>query len=250
VLDRWFEPVVWAWMGLAAVPCLLLLFIDAPYGRHARPGWGPTLPGRIGWILMESPSVIGMALLFLWGGHFAPTTWGFFVLWQIHYVYRAFFYPFRVSGKDRPIPAMVCGMGALFNGVNALLNGTWLFWMGNRGEAAWCLDPRLWIGIALFGLGMAINRSADRHLLALREMGEGYQVPMKGLFRWVSTPNYTGEILQWTGWAIATWSLPGLAFAVWTAANLVPRSLAHHRWYRETFPDYPPDRKALVPKLF
>ena len=72
MLDRWFEPVVWAWMGLATVPCLLLVFIDAPYGRHARPGWGPTLPSRIGWILMESPSVIGMALLFFWGGHFGP----------------------------------------------------------------------------------------------------------------------------------------------------------------------------------
>jgi hypothetical protein len=36
---------------------------------------------------------------------------------------------------------------------------------------------------------------------------------------------------------------------VWTAANLVPRAVAHHRWYRERFADYPAERKALVPFL-
>jgi hypothetical protein len=34
-----------------------------------------------------------------------------------------------------------------------------------------------------------------------------------------------------------------------TSANLVPRAIAHHRWYRETFPEYPPERKAVLPLL-
>ena len=71
--------------------------------------------------------------------------------------------------------------------------------------------------------------------------------PFGGLYRWVSCPNYLGEILEWSGWALATWSWPGLAFAVFTFANLAPRALSTHRWYRETFADYPPERKALVP---
>jgi hypothetical protein len=29
----------------------------------------------------------------------------------------------------------------------------------------------------------------------------------------------------------------------------VPRALAHHRWYRTTFPDYPPARTAIIPGL-
>jgi 3-oxo-5-alpha-steroid 4-dehydrogenase 1 len=43
------------------------------------------------------------------------------------------------------------------------------------------------------------------------------------------------------------WNLPALSFAVWTAANLIPRSLSHDRWYRERFPNYPRERKAVIP---
>jgi protein-S-isoprenylcysteine O-methyltransferase Ste14 len=63
----------------------------------------------------------------------------------------------------------------------------------------------------------------------------------------VSCPNYFGEMIEWTGWAIATLSWPGLVFALWTAANLVPRALKHHAWYHAKFVDYPPARKAIIP---
>ena len=96
---------------------------------------------------------------------------------------------------------------------------------------------------------MALNKAADRQLALLGRNGEGYQVPRGGLYRWVSCPNYLGEIIQWTGWAIAAWSLAGWIFAIWTFANLAPRAIAHHRWYRQTFEDYPPERRALIPYL-
>jgi protein-S-isoprenylcysteine O-methyltransferase Ste14 len=66
----------------------------------------------------------------------------------------------------------------------------------------------------------------------------------------VAAPNYLGEIIQWGGWALATWSLPGLAFFVWVLANLVPRARAHQRWYRQRFADFPPERRALVPGVW
>jgi 3-oxo-5-alpha-steroid 4-dehydrogenase 1 len=43
--------------------------------------------------------------------------------------------------------------------------------------------------------------------------------------------------------------LPALAFLVWTLANLIPRALDHHKWYRSEFPDYPSKRKAVLPFL-
>jgi 3-oxo-5-alpha-steroid 4-dehydrogenase 1 len=72
-------------------------------------------------------------------------------------------------------------------------------------------------------------------------------VPHGGGYRFVSSPNYLGEILEWAGWAVAAWSPAGAAFAAYTIANLAPRAADHHRWYRERFPDYPPARRALVP---
>jgi hypothetical protein len=54
-------------------------------------------------------------------------------------------------------------------------------------------------------------------------------------------------MIEWTGWAFATLSWPGAVFALWTAANLVPRALQHHAWYRSTFADYPRPRKAIIP---
>ena len=131
--------------------------------------------------------------------------------------------------------------------LNASLQAWWLAELGDY-PASWLLDPRFIIGAVVFVIGMRINRQSDNILLALREPGSSeYRIPHGGMFRYVSAPNYLGEILEWIGWAIATWSLPGLAFALYTVANLLPRALTNHRWYQEKFPDYPPERRALIP---
>ena len=90
----------------------------------------------------------------------------------------------------------------------------------------------------------------------LRKGGKkGYFIPEGGMFRWISCPNFFGEILQWTGFAVMTWSPAALVFALWTFFNLVPRALSHHKWYKSTFPEYPPERKgpaslySLAPSL-
>ncbi|MDE0023959.1 MAG: hypothetical protein OXP69_06030 [Spirochaetaceae bacterium] len=40
-----------------------------------------------------------------------------------------------------------------------------------------------------------------------------------------------------------------MAFAMWTIANLVPRALWRHSWYRKACADYPRRRRALLPAL-
>ena len=102
----------------------------------------------------------------------------------------------------------------------------------------------------MFVAGLAINIQSDQILIGLRKGRDtGYAIPRGGLYRWVSCPNYLGELIEWTGWAVLTWSTAGLVFAVWTAANLVPRAISNHRWYREQFSDYPANRKAVLPLL-
>jgi protein-S-isoprenylcysteine O-methyltransferase Ste14 len=237
---------------LAAVIFTVLSFIDAPYGRHIRRDWGLMISNRLGWLVMESPAVVLFFALFLVGD--APKTITsviFLLMWEAHYIHRALIYPFRIADGRKKMPVIITLMAFVFNTGNAYLNSRYLFSLSGGYPPDWLLDPRFIVGLALFAGGYAINRWSDRELRLLRAPGEtGYKIPHGGLYEWVSCPNYLGEIIEWTGWALATWSLPGLAFALWTIANLAPRALSHHTWYREQFENYPPGRKALIPRVW
>lgn len=241
-----------AWSLIAVGTGLLLFFVTAPYGRHTRTGWGPTLDPILSWVLMEAASPILMAALFLAGNRRSnAVAIVLLAMWELHYVNRSFIFPLRKRGHANRIPAVVITFGWLFNAVNAYFNGRHLFLFSRVHDPDWLLDPRFLAGAAMFVFGFVVNISSDEILLNLRSSrSSGYRIPHGGLFRWVSCPNYLGEIMEWSGWALATWSLAGLSFALWTAANLVPRARSNHRWYQDEFSNYPSRRKALIPYLY
>lgn len=247
-----YDLVLYVFLASAVLTFPVLFFVTAPYGRHARVGWGPTMNATLGWVLMEAPSPL--VFFACWWGSASRGTGPamvFLALWMTHYVNRAFVFPFRRRPGAREMPVLIAGLSLLFNLVNAWLNGRGLFHFEAPLGDAWLGDPRFVLGVALFCGGFALNLHADRVLARLRKPGDtAYHIPRGGLYRWVSSPNYLGEILEWTGFALATWSLPALGFALWTVANLAPRARSHHAWYRATFPDYPVERRALVPFLW
>ena len=250
---KFFQILLIVSFVIAAGTFFTLFFISAPYGRHVRRGWGVPLPNWLGWLLMEAASSIGMLILFFLGD--APktaTTVIFLLMWEAHYIHRSFIYPFTLRGGMKKMPLAIPLMAAGFNLGNAYINGRYLFhFADDRYSVDWLLDPRFILGAILFVAGYFINRWADNALRELRQPGEtGYKIPYGGLYRYISCPNYFGEILEWFGWAMATWSLPGLAFAVWTFANLAPRAWSHHKWYHAEFNEYPLERKALIPGVW
>jgi len=251
-----YQGLLWVFLAFAALSFPVLFFVTAPYGRHEAKSrfWGPTVGNRLGWLLMESPSVLVFSACFLRGdAKTNPTLVAFFLLWQLHYVHRAWIFPFRIKSGTKRMPALVALFAFIFTSINAYLNGRYLFAFAPSGRygAAWLSNPRFLAGTCLFLVGFAINQHADWVLLHLRKPGEtGYKIPQGGLYRWVTCPNYLGEIIEWFGFALCTYSLPGLVFALWTVANLLPRARSHHKWYLEKFPDYPAERKALVLLLF
>ena len=97
---------------------------------------------------------------------------------------------------------------------------------------------------------MYINRSSDNKLISLRKENKEYQIPQGGMFSYISCPNHFGEIIEWFGFAIIVFNLGALSFAFWTAFNLIPRAMNHHNWYKQSFVEYPKDRKAVIPFLF
>ena len=230
----------------------VLWFTSAPYGRHLRTGWGPVLPARRAWILMEQPAFwIPSVLFVVTGAGQGPAHLAFLLFWLLHYGQRTFLYPFLLPATARPFPLVLFLLGTLFNTLIGYAIGYGLFRSGLLYPAAWLVSPAFLCGSALFLAGFVVNIHSDAVLRRLKTTsGGGYRIPGDGLHRLVSCPNYLGEIAEWTGFAVLTWSLPGLAFAFFTFCNLAPRAAANHRWYREHFPDYPPDRKALFPFLW
>lgn len=244
-----FALVVVAWMAVAVVTLPVLLRVRAPYGRHVKPGWGPTIGNRWGWFLMELPALLLMPLLTVLGPREKDAlTWLLVGLWCVHYVNRTLIFPFRLNTQGKRMPLAIVFSAIGFNAVNGGLNGWWLGFAAPPDRPV--PDALSLMGTGLFVAGMLINHWADTKLIGLRARGTGYVVPRGGLFERISCPNHFGEIAEWTGFALAAWSLPALSFAVWSFCNLAPRARNHHAWYRERFPDYPAGRRAVIPYIW
>ena len=161
--------LVLAMLVLAGVSFVALLRVAAPYGRFLRPGWGPTIPARAGWVLMESPAVILFIVVYALGAN-ATAKVPMLVLagWQLHYINRTFIYPFRLRGKDKRMPLVIAFMALLFNCLNAYINARWISHFGEYPDS-WLSSPAFIAGALLFLCGWTINQQSDTILLRLRQ---------------------------------------------------------------------------------
>jgi|SRR5687768_11699145 len=239
------------WIIIGVITFFYLFKQTAPYGRHTTEKWGPMIDNKLGWFLMEF-FVLVVLFFFLWYGSVKINiASGIMIgLFTFHYLNRAIIFPLRIKtkGKKMPLVIMLSAMG--FNMMNGFLLG---YYFGNFAnyDITWLTDPRFIIGSIIFLTGMIINWQSDGILIGLRKPGEtGYKIPVGGLFKWVSCPNLLGEIIEWLGFAILTWSMPGLVFVIWTFANVAPRAISHHKWYRSKFDNYPSERKAIFPYIW
>jgi len=237
------------WIAIAFLTLLTLLKIPAPYGKFTNNRWGKLINARLGWFIMEIISPIGLLFFALNGPTNKSTvTWIFLALWTLHYLNRSIIYPLRQI-NPHPMPISIAIFAFIFNIFNGFFNG---FYLGNIREypSDYIFEPNFIFGSILFMIGAIINIKSDNILLRVRAEKNGYHIPHGFMYRYISFPNYFGEILEWIAFAIMTWSLAGLSFAIWTIANLGPRALKGHQWYHEKFKEeYPANRKAIIPKI-
>lgn len=244
-----FYTLVYIWIGFGILLFPVLLKIPAPYGRHTRKGWGPLIPNRIGWIIMELPALIIFLIFALTGEHqLSRITWIFIFLWVFHYTNRSLVYPLRTRTRNKKMPVVIVLFALIFNMMNGFINGYFFSKIRPVYDTSWLTDPRFIAGFFVFLTGTYLNIISDETLLSLRKNSTPvYTIPAGGLFRYISCPNFFGEIIEWGGFALMSWSPAALAFSLWTFINLVPRALDHHRWYKNKFEDYPRHRKAIIP---
>lgn len=229
---------------------------------------GPLIPSRIAWMVFESPCLFWVVSCLYWRfgesddnsniasnrttlppGNALLLTW-----FAIHYIYRSIVYPLQQSSASQT-PIGVVLLAWSYCMVNGYLQSRPLtvLSVGEEDGLGVEIDAHtssFVVGMTLCILGFTIVIMSDRTLLRLKKNGMSsrtaggaigqhqtrYSIPHGGLFDYVSSPHYLGEIIEWTGYCIAsgrTWA--SLSFVVWTAANLVPRAIQTHEWYRQTF---------------
>jgi hypothetical protein len=251
IIQEFFNTICLVWIATGVIMFPVLLKVTQPYGRHSKSNWGPLMNNRMAWILMELPAlaVFGYFLLYK---HipFNAVAWVAVMLWGLHYIHRVLIFPFQIRSVGKKMPVVIVMSGIFFNTVNGFLNGYWLGHFVNENPSGLFFSIRLVAGIILFLAGFVINKYHDRILIQLRDVpGKGYKIPFGGLFKYISCPNFLGEIISWLGFFVVTMGLPALSFLIWSIVNLTARALDHHKWYRHEFPEYPKERKAIFPYM-
>ena len=227
---------------LAVVVFISLFFVDAGYGKFYTKKWGPAVGNRLGWILMESPVFIAMLCFCLFSDRKDDIVrLVIFLIFQLHYFQRAFVFPFLIRGNSK-MPLSIILMGVVFNTLNACMQGGWIFFISPSdyyGQGLeWIYSPQFIVGTVIFLTGMTINMQSDYIIRHLRAPGDTkHYLPKGGMFNYVTSANYFGEFTEWIGFAILSWSLSGLVFAIWTFANLAPRAAKIYNRYKSEFPD-------------
>jgi 3-oxo-5-alpha-steroid 4-dehydrogenase 1 len=237
--------ITYIWILIALIVLPINLIYKAPYGKHSTKKWGKSIDNKTGWILMELPALLTCPLIYFTITEEINLNVVFIVLWIIHYFNRTIIYPLRIKTKGKKIPIAIVASAFFFNMVNGILNGYFLTLLQFESIS----ELYLILGFIIFIIGFYINISSDNLLIKLRTNQKGYVIPNGKLFNYVSCPNFFGEIIEWLGFAIMTLNPGSLSFLIWTICNLIPRSKAHHKWYKENFENYPKKRKAVIPYL-
>lgn len=247
--------MIWGMTAMAIVVFVSLYFVKAGYGQFRTKQWGWSINNKVAWMLMEAP--VFFVMLYVWAQ--ADAKWHvpefiLFLLFELHYFQRSFVFPWLMKGHSK-MPIAIMLMGVTFNVINGLMQGGGLYWFPNPDfseGASYLLRWNAILGIALFVAGWVINLHSDHVIRHLRQPGDtNHYLPQGGMYRYVTSANYLGELMEWVGFALAAATPVAWVFPLWTAANLVPRAHAIHIKYRQEFGDEAVgQRKRIIPFVY
>lgn len=248
-----YHLVLWIMAAMGLFVFVTLYFVDAGYGKFRTNKWGYSINNKLGWVLMECPALIPIAYTIV---ALTPSALAilFMSLYALHYVYRSFIFPALLKGNSK-MPLAITAMGATFNFTNSTLLCASVVAFPKESYTDICSyagNWNFWLGIVLFFMGMYTHMKADHTIRNLRKPGDtNHYLPKGGLFDYVTSANYFGELLEWTGFAILLCNPAAWMFVWWTAANLVPRAHAINKKYRAEFGnEQVGKRKRVIPFIY
>lgn len=247
--DDFHRAMAFGIIGMSPVVAAILLVVQpSTYGKlhgSRRKSWfGPLLPAKWCWMIFESPNWIWVLYAVWQRGTLPPPPNTLLLLWfLLHYVHRSILYPLQMSPNSKFPVGIMMFLALPYCMINGYLQTQALY--RQRLSGNW----QFYGGFVLILAGFTLAFGSDQTLLKLRRQSpQRYQIPYGPGFTYVSCPHFLGELLEWTGFCLASnGSWASTSFVIWTACNLIPRALLQHEWYRETFKDYPMERKAILP---
>jgi 3-oxo-5-alpha-steroid 4-dehydrogenase 1 len=243
------------WIGLAVTAFAILStgWIKASYGRHFQANARiPTVNGKVGWMLQEIFAPLAAILLF--NAFKYPTqtlTRGGFLLalFLLHYSNRAVI-SVLLSARMHSTRVDTVLMALFFN----IVNGGWIGRdLGALTAEQFVITPRMILAFALFMGGAVTNITCDYYLQSMRRKKQDagdYVLPDWGLYKYILSPNYAAEMVEWTGFSLMMGTESSWVFLLWTVCNLTPRARTHLAWYKEKFGEEVASRKALIPGIY
>ncbi|NNC94382.1 MAG: 3-oxo-5-alpha-steroid 4-dehydrogenase [Chitinophagales bacterium] len=243
--------------GLIVFTVFGALVMKTPYGRFSSAMKGFKFRSKTGWFLMELPALISFIYFYLRGSDaYEAVSLFLLTVWIMHYGYRGILFPLRMidhSGK-RSFHFSVVLIGMIVTSLHGYLNALWITEYASFITNDYLLSAPFIIGLTiyLFGFYNIVRSDSILRKLRLDNISDKrrYFIPYGGLFNYVSSAQYLSELIAWSGFMILTMSPGGVFIFLISAANLIPRSISTHRWYQESFPDYPKSRKVLIPGIF
>ena len=250
-----FNYLIWGMTAMAVVVFISLYFVKAGYGQFRTRQWGWSINNKVAWTLMEAP--VFLVMLYIWSqadAKYHVPELILFLLFELHYFQRSFVFPWLMTGRSK-MPVAIMLMGVTFNVINGIMQGGGLYWFPNPDFAEGAQYLTRWnaiMGIALFVVGLAVNWHSDHVIRHLRKPGDtNHYLPQRGMYRYVTSANYLGELMEWIGFALAAATPVAWVFPLWTAANLVPRAHAIHIKYRQEFGNEAVgNRKRIIPFIY
>ncbi|KAI0079256.1 hypothetical protein K474DRAFT_1705748 [Panus rudis PR-1116 ss-1] len=207
-------------------------------------------------------------------------------LFLVHYLNRAIISPLRTPSRSKSHISVPLAAVA-FNITNGSLMGAYLSSTAAEKFLQGAFErPLFWVGVGLWALGFVGNILHDEILLNIRRSAkakgkakadedddnngkskskqEHYAIPHGYLYELISYPNYFSEWVEWAGYAFVAAPLPSFTslssflttvtppylFLFAEFFTMIPRAYKGHKWYHARFPDYPKQRKAVIPFLF
>ncbi|XP_063431024.1 very-long-chain enoyl-CoA reductase-like [Mytilus trossulus] len=117
-------------------------------------------------------------------------------------------------------------------------------------------DLQIYGGLAAFLLSEIGNLSVHLCFKNMRPAGTKVRKipqpdsnPFNQLFKCVSCPNYTYEVMAWISFSVMTQCLPAATFAAVGFYQMAVWAIGKHKNYKKEFKDYPRGRKSIVPFL-